>query len=186
MSYTLIAAASEQPVTRAMAEAQCRLNAGDADALLDALIVAARQLAEQKTGRSFSPQTWELVMDAFPDEIALHNGPVMAVTSVKYLDASGVEQTLASDAYRVDAASLPGRIMPSASWPATGALPNAVRVRYQAGLPVDDPTLGALRLWMLLAVATWFKHAEAVSDGQLASLPRTYVDGLLDEYKVYA
>jgi len=74
----------------------------------------------------------------------------------------------------------------STGWPAVRAVPNAVRVRYRCGHAIDDAALAALRMWMLLAVATWFKHAEAVSDGQLASLPRTYVDGLLDEYKVYA
>ncbi|HCZ17770.1 MAG TPA: hypothetical protein DHV85_25000 [Candidatus Accumulibacter sp.] len=182
----LITAPTAEPVTLAEAKLHCRVDGTDDDTRITAFISAARHLAEQKTGRAFSPQTWELVLDAFPAEIEVTIGPLTAVSSIKYLDTAGAEQTLAGAAYVVDADHLPARIVPATgyAWPGTAALPSAVRVRFTCGHAVSDGDLIALKQWMLIAVATWVRHAEAVDSANLSALPRTYVDGLLDRYKV--
>ena len=40
-------------------------------------------------------------------------------------------------------------------------------------------------MWMLIAIGTWYKHSEATEGSTLNELPRTYVDGLLDEYRLF-
>lgn len=57
---------------------------------------AATEAAEQMTGRAIMPQTWELTLDAFPDALELTRVPVASVTSLKYFDATGTEQTLSN------------------------------------------------------------------------------------------
>ena len=187
MAYTLITAATQEPVTLAEAKLHLREDGSENDARITALISAARRLAEQKTGRAFAPQTWELVMDEFPEAFMLLPAPIAAITSVKYIDADGIEQTLDPSGYQLDKDSRPGYLVPAygAAWPSPRLQANAVRVRYTCGHAVADAQLAALKQWMLIAIGVWYKHAEATADGALNELPRTYVDGLLDEYKVY-
>lgn len=186
MTYKLITAPSVEPVTLAEAKLHLRVDDNADDTRITAMIVAARHRAEQLTNRLFGTQTWELVLDAFPPEFTVHNAPLTAVTTIKYLDATGTEQTLSSAAYVVDADNLPARITLAEgyTWPETKAITNAVRVRYTGGHAASDADLAALKQWMLVAIGTWYRHAEAIDAGSFAEVPRTFVDGLLDRYKV--
>ena len=60
MTSTLIAPPGEEPVTLAEAKAWCRIDAADEDALVSALIAAARLQVESLTGRALVTQTWRL------------------------------------------------------------------------------------------------------------------------------
>lgn len=87
-------------------------------------------------GRALGPQTLEIVAGCFSEiacrgVIRLPYPPLIKVESVKYLDATGVEQTLDAGVYRVNETSL--MLLPGESWPATGAYDDAVRVRFKAG-----------------------------------------------------
>lgn len=187
MAYKLITAPSSEPVSLAEAKLHLRVDGSDDDARITAFISAARHLAEQKTGRAFAPQTWEIVLDEFPEAFTLYNAPITSVTSLKYIDEAGIEQTLAAECYQLDNDSQPGYVVPAYgySWPATRAQANAVRLRYACGHATSDADLAALKMWMLVAIATWYKHAAATTDNNAGELPRTYVDGLLDRYKLY-
>ncbi|MEN6538697.1 MAG: head-tail connector protein [Mizugakiibacter sp.] len=188
MAYTLITAPSSEPVSLAEAKLHLRVDGSDDDARITAFISAARHLAEQKTGRAFAPQTWEIVLDAFPEAFTLYNAPITAVTSLKYIDEAGIEQTLAAESYQLDKDSLPGYVVPAYgyTWPTPRAQANAVRLRYTCGHATSDADLAALKMWMLVAISTWYKHSAATTDGNPGELPRSYLDGLLDRYKLYA
>jgi uncharacterized phiE125 gp8 family phage protein len=113
--------------------------------------------------------------------------PITAVTSVKYLDANGVEQTMDAADYTVDTDSLVGRVV-AEEWPETDGTVNAVRVRYTAGwTPSTIPP--ALQQWLLIRVATLYEHREAlsmVSNNRLVlPMDRSFVDGLLDAHTVF-
>ena len=82
MALIRIAAPASEPLALADAKAHCRVDHTDDDALITALIVAAREQAEHETGRALVTQTWELVHDAFPEAFVLRKPPVASVTSI--------------------------------------------------------------------------------------------------------
>lgn len=164
MALKLIAAPEAEPVTLAEAKAHLRVTHDDEDALIGTLIAAARQSLDGKDGilgRALMPQTWELVLDAFPrGVVAVPLAPLQSVTSVLYVDADGVEQTLAAEAYTVDADSEPGRVVAVDGWPATDDVPNAVRIRFVAGYADAAWVPAGLKAAMLLHIGDLFANRE--------------------------
>lgn len=178
MPLTLITAPSVEPVTLAEAKLQCKVDADLTadDALIDGLIAAVREQAEHEIGGALVTQTWERTLDAFPvagGAIELGMPPVQSITSVKYLDAAGAEQTLVNTAYTLDAVAAPGWVLPAAGtdWPATGDYANAVRVRFVAGYGAAAAVPAAVKAWMLLHIAEWYANREAGSDKAREPLP---------------
>lgn len=129
-----------------------RQDIADDDGRLDFWIRAARRHAENKCHRTLIASRWRLTLDAFPSSgneavygsgfsipssaILLERGPVLAVKSIKYIDMSGVQQTLPTTEYIVDLSGQLARITPRFGkvWPAN-TLPQigAVEVLYDAG-----------------------------------------------------
>lgn len=140
MAHKVITAASVEPVS--LAEARLHIKADDdttEDALISVWITAAREAAEHYTGRALAPQTLEMALDCFPeyedDEILLAMPPVASITSVKYTDTAGVEQTIAGSAYALSLYGESRRLAPTFGnyWPSTQDIPDAVRIRYVTG-----------------------------------------------------
>lgn len=168
MALRLITAPATTGVTLAEAKANGRIDYSDEDTLIGALIVAATARAERMTGLAFEPQTWEESLTGFPcDEITLGIGPLVSVTSVKYDDANGDEQTLSASDYVVDAASVEGRIFPVSTWPATIDRVNSVRIRFVAGLGTPSDVKQAI----LLIVEHWNEHRSEASPDNIRSIP---------------
>ncbi|HQS59734.1 MAG: hypothetical protein B7Y56_03045 [Gallionellales bacterium 35-53-114] len=187
MSLIVIIPPSEEPVTLAEAKLHCKIEVTDDDTLITSLITATRQQAEHITGRAFCTQTLELVLDAFPDPEAfkLPMPPAIAITSVKYIDTNGVEQTLDAAAYSLDKDSQPGSLSPAydTTWPDTRAVPNAVRVRYTAGYGAAAAVPASIKSWMLMAIGTLYASREAIIIGTITSeVPRGFFAALLDPY----
>ena len=63
MSLKLVTAASTYPVTLAEAKLHLRVDSTDEDTLITALITAATEMCEQKTGRAIMQQTWDVTLD---------------------------------------------------------------------------------------------------------------------------
>lgn len=188
MALIRIAAPASEPLDLATAKLHCRVDGNDDDTLITALIVAAREQAEHETGRALVTQTWELVHDAFPSAFVLRKAPIQSVTSIKYLDGTtGVEQTLDPADYLLDNASEPGYVVPGygKAWPASFAVPNAVRCRYVCGYGNAAAVPQAIKQWMLLAVGTMYAQRETAIAGQIASIPDRFWSGLLDPYRLY-
>ena len=111
--------------------------------LIEACRKAALQEFERDTSRQLVTATYELTLDAFPSgegedlDIELPKAPLIDVSSVKYLDTAGVEQTLASTVWEKSAPDpdVPGvvRLKYDQSWPATRDQRDAVRIRFTAG-----------------------------------------------------
>jgi uncharacterized phiE125 gp8 family phage protein len=193
MSLKLITGPASEPITRQEAKLHLRMisDVSDVtphpeDALVDALIVAARQGAEHITGRALMPQTWELAHDGFKAEISL-KAPLVSVASVKYIDTSGVLQTLDPSAYLIDSHSAPGRLTAvyGACWPSTRSQANAVLIRHVAGYADAAAVPQEIKQWMLLRIGMLYENRESVAAGApLQELP--YVDCLLDAYRVWS
>ncbi|MCI0420082.1 MAG: head-tail connector protein [Acidobacteria bacterium] len=167
-ALSLITGPITEPVTLADAKSHLRVDTTDEDAYLSALIKAAREKLEQDMRRAFVQQIWEMFMDCFPDEITIPLPPLVSVTSVKYLDTAGTEQTLATSEYVVDAKSEPGRIALAygKSWPSTRDTLNAVTVRFVAGYGAAGATNSSqavpegIRQAIKFLVAHWYDNRE--------------------------
>src|SRR5262245_51885551 len=121
MALRLISGPTVEPITLTEAKAHLRVDHTADDTLIAMYIAAARTDCEEWTARAFVAQTWELVLDEFPDdEILLPRPPLQSVESIKYDDADGLEQTLATTEYAVDDASQPGWVVPvTTGWPSS-------------------------------------------------------------------
>jgi uncharacterized phiE125 gp8 family phage protein len=147
MGLQLIAAPASEPVSLAEAKEHLRVDHGEEDALILRLIKSAREMAESLTGRAFITQSWKLWRDGWPRTrvIAIPKPPLAAVTSVTAVSRSGTESVLSSDAYIVDSASVPGRVVFkfTASLPIDLAGINSVSVAFQAGYGTTGASIPA-------------------------------------------
>lgn len=183
MAIALITAPAVEPVSAADIKAAARIDSTDFDAQLTSLLMPAiRQEAEHRLGRRLITQTVELVLDAFPEShISLTLPDAQSIVSIKYLDESGVEQTLVGSVYQLDPDSIPSRALLKIDqqWPATQDVPNAVRIRFTVGYgaaATDVP--GNIRLWIIAHVVQALDNPAGLNVAGLQPLP--YVDRLLD------
>lgn len=186
MSLKVITGPSAEPVALTEAKVHLRVDGTDEDALITSLIVAARQGAEHMTGRALMPQALELALDCFPGVIKLPRPPFVSITSIKYIDEAGVEQTLAAEDYQIDSHSEPARVLLpyGGSWPLVRWQANAVLIRYEAGYADAAAVPDEIKSWMLLRIGMLYANRESVATGvSVASIP--YVDRLLDAYRTY-
>jgi uncharacterized phiE125 gp8 family phage protein len=193
MALKLITAASTYPIALADAKLHCRVDSSDDDALITALITAATELAEQKTGRALMTQTWELTLDAFPDAFELTRVPVQSISTLKYIDTSGVEQTLSSALYTLDGADDYGFgcVVPvyNGTWPTARDQINAVALRFVAGYADAAAVPEGIKQWIRLMVSTMYENRETEAYSSRAvstTVQMSFVDGLLDRYTVMA
>ena len=188
MRLLLNAPPAAGPVTLAEAKLHCKIDDAADDALVGALIQAAREQAEHETGRALMPQTWDMLLDDFPSASAIElvKPPVSAITYIKYYDAAGVLQTFASADYALDASGLLPRVLLGygKSWPSVRAQQNAVQIRIACGYADAAAVPGAIKQWMLLNIGHWYQNREAVNIGNIVTrMP--FIDGLLDPYRLY-
>ena len=175
MPSRIVTAPLEEPVTLVQARQHLREPPANQDAHILASMYAAREHAESFTGRAFVTQTWELLLDRFPSgrEIELPMPPLQSVSSVKYIDQAGVEQTYDAANYHVDAGGTPGRLKltPTASWPSIDDRPNAVTVRFVAGYGAMAAVPFTIKAAILLIVGHLFAHREENQDFAVHEMP---------------
>lgn len=186
-------AAANLPLTLDEAKAHCRVTTADEDALINELIKAATSELETRCQRTLCETGWSAKFDGFPEIVLLRHPPVLAVSSITYIDAAGATQTLAASDYVVDLTAEPARITaaPGKVWPVTqpGRIAS-VTVNYTAGYLAGgtaqqqrDAVPRDLRSWLLIRVATLYENRESVT---FASAPFniTALDGLWQPYRV--
>lgn len=170
MSTRLVTPATTYPVSLEQAKAQCRVDGTDDDIYITALLGAASAHIESLTGRKIMAQTWEYLPCEFADEMELPFGPVSSVTSVKYFDASAVEQTLSASVYSVDLVSDPPRILlaDDQAWPTVNDGVNQITIRFVSGYAVVPPPIYQA---CQLLVAQWYDQRAGVSDKPITETP---------------
>ncbi|MFG1317759.1 head-tail connector protein [Xanthobacter autotrophicus] len=96
----LVAGPAAEPLTRAEAKAYLRIDHTDEDALLDALVTAARRRVEVETGRALMEQTWRFSLDAWPLRgiIPAPLSPVRQIVSATVAAADGTPVALPAGA----------------------------------------------------------------------------------------
>lgn len=136
--FKVITAVTNEPVSLVEARLQCKVDSDDTthDAVLAALITSAREYAEQYTQRGMARQTLEMAFDAFPSyAFDLDRSPVASITSIRYIDNDGVEQTIAPANYSLSLYGLCNTVTPAYgyTWPTARAQRDAVKVLYVTG-----------------------------------------------------
>lgn len=180
---TIVTAAGSEPLTAAQVKAQTRVDFSDDDTLIDRLITAARAHVQQRTGMFLVSQTVDAKCDSFCDLDRLSFGPVSSITSVKYIDGDGVEQTLSTDVYELRQDGITSAIVLKYGqiWPAP-RYRSQITVRAVVGYSTIPPDIIHA---MLTLVAHWYETREAFGDGSAsAPIPMT-VDDLLINYRLF-
>lgn len=154
----------------------------DDDAVITQLIAAATDKldgADGMLGRCIGEQKWRWTLDGFPcGSLRLPLPPFKAVTSIKYLDAAGAQQTLPEAEYH---AASTGVVAPTASWPRTSDLPGAVEVEFAAGQAAAPASLKQI----ILALAFyWYENRGAAAPSSLASTEMPFgFDDVLTQWR---
>lgn len=188
----LITAPSVEPVTLEEAKAHLRVSNSYEDDLISALIVSAREFVEGYTGRALITQTRKVYMDRFYPVISLPYPKLQTVSSIKYIDENGTEQTVDSSIYREFSSDYTSQIIlkDSEDYPDTESEPKVVNIEYICGYgDAADSVPQGIKQAMLLQIGGWFRHRESIyyaAIGTVAGLPEPLdvVRSLLDKYKV--
>lgn len=184
MSLTLVTAPAEEPVTAAEVKTHSRITGTDDDVYIALLIEAARIYVEGYINRALITQTWDWKLDSGLHGMQVDKAPLQSVTTVKYIDTDGAEQTLASSVYTVDTDTEPGRIILAynQSWPSTRNVIQNVTVRFVAGYGDNTAVPEAIRFAILWLVDHWYEHRSEVSELRLSETP-TSVKSVLWPYR---
>lgn len=150
-------APTTEPVT--LAEVRAMLGITDVtdttrDAVISRRINCARSVAEDYCNRALITQTWTLYADKFENIFDL-KANLQSVSSVKYFDSNGVQQTLAADQYRVDAVN--ARLYPAfgVSWPTARCMVNSIEIDHVAGFGAASDVPQRIKEAIMWAVAHW-------------------------------
>jgi uncharacterized phiE125 gp8 family phage protein len=187
ISYLLAGPAAE-PVTLAEARAWLRLDGTDEDALVTTLVAAARIHVESTTGRALLTQSWRVVLDCWPIDrsVMLPVAPLQTLTEIRAYDEGGDASTIALAQFQAETAVAPARLLLP---PSVGGMPAlrqrlGIEIDYVAGYGDDGSDVPAdLRQALLVLVAHWFEHRDAViTAGSGAVIPEGF-DRMLTPYR---
>ena len=174
MILTTITGPAELAVSVDEAKGHSYISGTDDDLMIERMLKTAISLVETLAGAALVTQTLERRLEAWPtgEEHEPGDGqnwiycpryPLVSVSSVKYTDSAGTEQTWSSDNYIVDVYSQPGRIWLGygAGWPSATLRPGpSIAVRYVAGFGDAADVPDALKSAVLLYFGDLYEHRE--------------------------
>ncbi|WP_417624956.1 head-tail connector protein [Paremcibacter congregatus] len=193
MDVVLTTAPEEPLVTLAEAKKQLRVIDGftDDDTYITGLVSAAESYLDGREGvlgRALVTQTWTGTLDArFPSEIKVPLPPLQAVTSIKYIDQSGVQQTLDASMYDVITNTEPGLIVPAFGqcWPSVRCQRQAIEVVFVAGYGIASEVPKRVHRAVLFLVGHWYTSRVPVNIGNIVNdIPKTF-DALIGTSRVW-
>ncbi|WP_159728378.1 head-tail connector protein [Methylosinus sp. Ce-a6] len=182
----LVTDAASEPLTLADAKAYARVDLADDDALITALIAAARRRAEKETGLALLTQSWVAVLDRWPDGtsggglsspwwdgvreaplamvspagvIEIPKRPFQAVTQIRLRDAYGDFTTVDPAIYYSEVSDMRGRIIRKLGtiWPVIVMAPkSAIEISITAGF--DAAPYSGVPDDLVLAIKMLVKH----------------------------
>ena len=188
MAISLINKPAKEPVTLDMVKAHLRITDNESDSYLSTLIFVARQHTENYLNRALITQTWDYYRDDFANSMRIPKGQLQSVTTVKYFDTDGVQQTLAGSPieYSVDTADDPGyvELAYGQSWPSYRDISNTITIRFVAGYGdswEDVPEI--IRQGVLILISTLDQNRELIGQFQMHPLYMSY-EALLYPYRL--
>jgi uncharacterized phiE125 gp8 family phage protein len=154
---------TSEPVTIAEAKAQLSIGASDDshDIELASMIAAAREEWERDTSIALITRTLEHRLPQFLSVIQLSVRPVITVSSIKYMDSDGAEQTLSAAYYYLDGDQI--RFLNTFIQPTIQDRSEAVRITYTAGYGAASTACPELdRMAIKLSLANRFENRDMI------------------------
>ncbi|MBR0556359.1 hypothetical protein J5J10_11785 [Ciceribacter sp. L1K23] len=184
MIYAQTAAPAVEPVTLGEVKAHMRMEEGQEDAFLTALVGIARSHLEHTTGLALVSQGFRLYLDRWPQSgiVRIGRGPVRSIEAVTVYDEDGAPQTVPLAGHWLDGYGRPARLwLPDP--PAPGRAVNGIEIDFTAGYGESGADVPAeLKRAMLMHVALMFSYRGAVAPAdQPAAIPDGY-DRLVAPY----
>ena len=197
MILTLVSESTIEPVSVSELKTFVRMESTDStaeDVLIGTFITAARKQAENITKRALVPQTRQLILDNFLNTTAaieLPRAPLTTASSnvtITYVKDTtlGDTTTIGSTVFTVDPNSEPGRIFPAYDneWPDDiRSQRNAVTIQYVSGYSTSAIP-APITQWIKLRAADMYENRNALTSEQLRMIPRSFFNGMLDEYVI--
>lgn len=169
--YSIVTAASEEPVTLAEAAAHVRQDSSDDDSTLTRLIAAARGSIEKQYNMYLVTQTVDAFYPGFggSDRIRIPRGPLQSVTSVKYTNTADTEATFSTASYDVDPRRGYVVLKDAALWPTAILRPlDPVVIRCVMGYGAASAVPAEIKQAILLRLGHLYRHREEVTLGNSA------------------
>lgn len=169
-----------EPISLSDAKAHLRVDHSDEDALIQAMISAARDACERYCNRAWAEADFIESFDAFPDGgIALTDPGVKSITRIEYLDSDGSVGTIAGSSLTLDTEL---SIVDYASWP----YGTRIKVFYTAGANADQSAPEyvpeSVILAMKLLLTDYYENRGAQQWQQLYTNPTA--ERLMHSYRV--
>src|SRR4051812_19788403 len=174
MPAILLIPPTAEPWSVAEAKAFLRVEHDDDDAVIAALIAAARGHVEALSRRALLVQRWRCVLDAWPATGRLDPriGPLRAVIAARVFDAAGNAHAIDTGSFVVDAAA---NVIASPCWalPLPGRESAGIELDIELGYGMNAGDVpGPLRHAIRLLVAHWYENRGlAAIGGNVAMLP---------------
>jgi uncharacterized phiE125 gp8 family phage protein len=175
MPAILLTPPAAEPIALADAKNFLRVEHDADDALIAALIAAARGAVERSTRRLLITQTWRIVLDRWPklerDRPCSLNSPVnplQSITAARIFAEDGSAEAIDTAVFALDKASAPARIdcspfnIPSPGRALAGIELDVV-AGYGAAADVPAPLAQAVRV----LVAQSYEHRDRIDSGTL-------------------
>lgn len=160
--YRVTTQPASEPVSLVEAKLHLKVDYSTDDDLITALIIAAREQAENYTLRKLLPQTITEKFNGLTSPLELSCTPLRAITSFTYLDENGDSQALSTGLCVLeDYRDLPAiSLKNSQVWPTTLAQNDAVTVVYTVGYDDADAVPATIKAAMLLMIGHWYENRQ--------------------------
>jgi uncharacterized phiE125 gp8 family phage protein len=174
MGAILLLPPAAEPLSLVEAKQFLRVAHAEDDAVITALIAAARHHVEALTRCALLTQTWRLVLDAWPGDGRLRPriGPLQALAAVRVYDLTGPAQAVDLEGFVVDGAA---NAIAARRWalPAPGRPAAGIELDVVCGFGADPGDVPPdLRQALRLLVAHWYDNRGiAAIGGTVAMLP---------------
>lgn len=189
----LIAQPTLKPVTRTEVKAALDIGYTDKDTLIDGLIAAATAHFQNTLEMPLCEQSWSQSFEEICGTLYLEKTPVISVTSVKYIDGAGDEQTVDTADYSlvVDETSTSIKFRSGYTAPTLSSeIIPGVAVIYKSGYANagSDPNFTStvpddIKQAMFLLIRQWFDNPSAIVVGTTVAKMPNAVDALLSPYR---
>ena len=175
--YKLVTGPSSEPITLGEAKLYLRVDDSTEDALITAIITAARRKFENDTYHYLMPQTWELYLnqnEINAEQISINKSDITAISSVKYYDQSNTQQTLSTNDYQTAIQGRPYSIQLTTVPQVYNRL-EAMVIRFTLGYTNAAAVPEDIKTAIKTLIGTLYENRQTVVTGtQVNEVPDTY------------